>query len=154
MSLHTAGWRAQVYFVPHKFARISCLSIFSFSHDRPCRSPDVRPSSFAPLPLPFFPLFFVLLLQHKTTYCDGPLKNSTTSSFFGGKPGPGKQNKHKGTFFMDWTRQKSASLTCFIFLTQPRQLRKPCEWRSSQEPGRTAGPGTQSQETFLTFVKY
>lgn len=53
---------------------------------------------------PFFLFFFIFLLQHKTTYCDGPLKrkkkNSTTSSFWG----ESQAQEIKGTFFMDWTR--------------------------------------------------
>ena len=75
-------------------------------------------------------------------------KKIALQALFWGKARP---RKKKGTFFMDWTRWKSASFTCFVFLTQPHQLLKHCEWRISQEPAGTAVGRAESEMQSLSW---
>lgn len=111
---------------------------------------------------PFFLFFFfIFLLQHKTTYCDGPLKRKKIAlqALFWGKARP---RKKKRNIFYGWDKLE----VCIFYLfhisdttpSTPKTLWMRNQPRASTNSSWQNGIGNavflERHETFLRFVKY
>lgn len=128
------------------------LSIFIFSHDWSCRSSNVNEEED----------FFSFFLQHKTTYCDGPLKRKKKLKHYTLLSGGRHLQKRKGDDFYGLDNFGGCFHLFQVSDTITSTFRRTLKQEIGQDPDiHCLCDGTRSprfffsygHKTFLIFVK-